>query len=360
MRVLLITTDAFGGHGGIAQYNRDLVNALAVDPDITEIVAIPRNVQFALGNLPAKLQFRSEAAGGKMRFILSALLAARGRFDLLVCGHVNLMPLAALLKQKLRAPLVMMAYGIDVWEPHHSRLVRNSLRRADAIWSISEITRDKLLSWSELEAQSFVILPNAISLERYGPGPKSPRLLERYGLSGKKIIMILCRLPAAERYKGVDEILELMPRMLVREPRLAFLVAGEGNDQPRLERKADALGIHDHVVFTGFVQEHEKVDHYRLADAFVMPGRREGFGFVILEALACGVPVVASKIDGSREAVRGGELGRLVNPDNPDEIEEAVFAALSDGHRVPEGLSYFSFSQFSERVLQAAHAAAGR
>jgi glycosyltransferase involved in cell wall biosynthesis len=85
-------------------------------------------------------------------------------------------------------------------------------------------------------------------------------------------------------------------------------------DRRCLQEKARSLGVHGRVVFAGYVPESEKADHYRLADAYVMPGRGEGFGIVYLEALACGVPVVASEVDGSREAVREGALGILVDP----------------------------------------------
>jgi phosphatidylinositol alpha-1,6-mannosyltransferase len=104
------------------------------------------------------------------------------------------------------------------------------------------------------------------------------------------------------------------------------------------------------VVFAGFIPEAEKADHYRLADAFVMPGRGEGFGFVFLEALACGIPVVGSRLDGSREALRQGELGILVDPDRPDDIQAGILAALKRPRGViPAGLEYFSFENFAKR-----------
>jgi glycosyltransferase involved in cell wall biosynthesis len=103
-------------------------------------------------------------------------------------------------------------------------------------------------------------------------------------------------------------------------------------------------------VFTGYVAEHEKADHFRLADAFVMPGRGEGFGIVYLEAMACGIPVVASSADASREAVRGGQLGYLAHPDRPEEIVAAIRQALAQTDRtVPQELAYFSFDAFSSR-----------
>jgi len=360
MRILVITTDAFGGHGGIAQYNRDLLTALAAMPEVEEVVGVPRNLQFPPGELPAKLRYHPEAAGSKLRFVRKAFAIAHGHFDLILCGHVNLLPVAALLNLKIKAPLVLLIYGIDVWQSHPSALVRRIIGKVDAVWSISEITRDKMMAWSGLDQEKFAILPNAINLDRYGPGPRTTTLVKRYGLDGRRVIMVLCRLSGTERYKGVDEVLELMPRLFLKEPRLTFLVAGDGDDRPRLEGKAATLGVADRVVFTGFVPEAEKIDHYRLADAFVMPGRGEGFGFVFLEALACGVPVVASKLDGSREAVRNGLLGRLVDPTAPAELEAAILGVLDEPHGVPDGLAYFSFPEFQKRVTEATRKAVKR
>ena len=88
-----------------------------------------------------------------------------------------------------------------------------------------------------------------------------------------------------------------------------------------------------------------------MADIFAMPGRGEGFGIVYLEAMACGIPVVASKADGSRDAVRDGQLGILVDPDNPEEIVKGILDALSDNERrAPDGLDYFSFENFQRRI----------
>jgi glycosyltransferase involved in cell wall biosynthesis len=82
-----------------------------------------------------------------------------------------------------------------------------------------------------------------------------------------------------------------------------------------------------------------------------MPGWGEGFGIVYLEAMACGIPVVASKLDASREAVLDGELGIIVDPKNPKEVRNGILAALERGNRgVPKGVEYFSTKNFQQRV----------
>ncbi|PWT74379.1 MAG: glycosyltransferase, partial [Chloroflexi bacterium] len=109
------------------------------------------------------------------------------------------------------------------------------------------------------------------------------------------------------------------------------------------------------VVFAGAIPEAEKVDYYNLADAFVMPGRGEGFGIVYLEALACGVPVVGSILDGSKEALLDGKLGQLVNPNDPASIRNGITQALASTKNASIDLGMFSHSHFQgcvHKILQ--------
>ena len=142
---------------------------------------------------------------------------------------------------------------------------------------------------------------------------------------------------------------------------MSYLICGDGDDRPRLEAKVRALDLDDRVCFAGYVPEEDKADHYRLADAFVMPGYGEGFGIVYLEALACGVPVVASQADASQEAVRDGLLGAIVDPRDPDDVLAGIRDALSRrGAGVPKGLAYFSFGRLYRAVAHAVLRAIGR
>jgi phosphatidylinositol alpha-1,6-mannosyltransferase len=260
---------------------------------------------------------------------------------------------AYLAKLITRAPLFLIIYGIDAWNPVRNGITKYLLPKIDFLISISEITKQKFLQWSRLTKVKYFLLPNAVNQKNYGVGDKSKKLVERYGLAGKTVLMTLGRLAATEQYKGFDEILELLPALSQQIPSITYLIVGDGYDRPRLAAKAKTLGVGDRVVFAGFIPEAEKADHYRLADAFVMPGRGEGFGFVFLEALACGIPVVGSTLDGSREALRGGALGILVDPRRPDDIQAGILQALKQPRGViPEGLDYFSFENFEKRCHQ--------
>lgn len=353
MRVLALLTEAFGGYGGISLYNRDLLTALCAHPECTDVVAIPRLMPNSSELQPVKLTYVISGLNGKMKYLKTVLqtLKCNSQFDLIVCGHINLIPIAILIRIWLKAPVLLVIYGIDAWHPTCSRLTNMLVQYVDAFVSISNITRQRFLTWSRLPAEKGFLLPNAIHLELYGSGPKNRELLERYGLEGKTVLMTLGRLVSHERCKGFDEVMELMPELALKIPNIVYMIVGRGDDQQRLEEKARNLQIADRVVFTGYIKESEKGDHFRLADVYVMPSRGEGFGFVFLEAMACGVPVVASSADGGREAVRNGELGLLVDPADPAAIVDAICSAVKKRHRVvPDGLEYFSFVCFSNRL----------
>ena len=409
MRILAFVTDAFGGHGGIAKFNRDLLTALCFDPRVASVVALPRVMASAFkGPWPDKLDWRAHAVGGKFCYLweILRLLARPGsqaRPDLVVCGHLNLLPLASLAARRWRVPLWQILHGIEAWQPPSRRVTRRALRYIDRLIVVSQCTHDRFVAWSGLNSVPWVLLPNCVDLAAYGPGPKLSDLLSRYRLHGAKVIMTLGRLSSAERYKGFDEVLEVMPQLTKQTPNLCYLICGDGDDRPRLVAKARALGCEvvevshsasngegpdatlsaqrggrgaggevgevpksdpsrsqpstlnhqpttPRVVFTGQIPEAEKADHFRLADAFVMIGRGEGFGIVYLEALACGIPVVASTADASREAVRDGELGELANPDDPADIVRALDAVLKRPRGdAPTGLKHFTFGKFQER-----------
>jgi phosphatidyl-myo-inositol dimannoside synthase len=343
MRILHLGTDSFGGYGGIALYNRELVAAMASHPAVEEVVVVPRIIRGAIEPLPRNVTFIAAAARNRLAY-LNALRGLRRRFDLVICAHVNLLPLARLITKHS----LLMLYGIEAWKPLRDPLSNRLVRNVDAVVSISEITLRRFLGWSAYLGPMH-LLPNSVHAEWYGIRPRNRELMARYGLEGKRVLMTLGRVVAAERYKGFDEVLDILPFL---DDDISYVIAGGGNDIRRLQRRAAALGVADRVVFTGLLPELEKADLYTLADVYVMPSRGEGFGFVFLEAMACGVPVIASRLDGGREAVRQGAIGRLVDPTSSAEIRCAITDALaaSNGKQIPEGLDFFSFQNFERRT----------
>jgi phosphatidylinositol alpha-1,6-mannosyltransferase len=353
VRALCLLTDGFGMHGGIAQFNRDFLKAICAHPGITTVIALPRNIVGPLGEMPGKLLYDLAAARSKFRFVLSLLgwLVERPPFDVIICTHLNLQPLAMLAHWLSGAPSMLVIHGVEAWTPPKKLARRVAATRAQWVAAVSRYTLDRFSAWATIPRDRAVILPCCVNLERFTPGEPAPSVLQKYRMAGKLAVLTLGRLAATERYKGFDELLENLARLRAAYPNLVCVIAGAGDDRARLEAKARALEVADYVRFTGFVPDAELVELYRAARAFVLAGCGEGFGIVLLEAMACGVPVVASILDGSFEAVRGGELGVAVDPRDRDALVAGIGQALQRpvGKR-PQGLDYFAYPAFEARV----------
>ncbi len=342
MKILALMTDAYGGHGGIAQYNRDLVGALCAVENVTAIEILPRSGPTAKAGLVPSAQdcphpgrvkcHQSPAASGRLRYAVNALkLAIKQKPDLIFCGHIYMAPLAWALARLLRRPWWLQLHGIECWEPP-SAIRRYVAERADRVTAVSRYTRRRFLAWANLAPHRIRVLPNTVGSE-FTPGPKRPDLVERYGLGGKKVLLTVSRLSAAEQYKGHDRVIQAMPALLEQQPNCVYLIVGDGDDRPRLEQLAQSLGVRENVVFAGRVPTRELVDHFRLGDVFVMPSTHEGFGIVFVQAAMCGLAVVAGNVDGSNDAIADGRFGALVPPENPDALVESICAAVRRGAR---------------------------
>jgi len=359
MKILLVLHDAYGRTGGIARNNRDLIEAFAEDPRVGRIVALPRILGENGGEsdeageaMPAKLDWRRAAGKGAFAFVAASLAALFGRRPaVVVSAHLNLLPVAWLLSRLTGAPLWLMIYGIDVWQRPTSPLLAPLARRAERVISISDVTTARFQAWAHVPPDRIRLLPCTVDLDRFRPGPCDPTLAARYGLVGKRVLFTFGRLVSRERAKGMDEVMQVLPGLLADHPDLVYLIGGDGPDRPRLEAKAESLGVARQVVFAGRIAEEEKLAHYHLADAYVMPSRGEGFGIVLLEAMAAGVPTLASLSDGGREALLDGKLGLLVDPDDPAGIAAGIRAVLARRKGRPEGLDYYSVQSFRRRVF---------
>ena len=194
MRILALVTDAFGGHGGIAQYNRHFLTALVgravpagikADPAAHEVVALPRLIPKPEEPLPKNLTWLRSGLGGKVRYFLALarMLATDRRYDTIYCGHINLLPAAVFARWLTGAKLVLQIHGIDAWQPTRSALANRLAARVDLCLAVSRITRRRFLAWANLAPHRCRVLPNTIPDGVFSPGSKNPELLARYGLN---------------------------------------------------------------------------------------------------------------------------------------------------------------------------------
>lgn len=352
-RILTLITDGYGSTGGISRFNRDFIAALCSYSKTTKLITFPRLIrENIIDEMPPNLTYVITGTNGKLNYIINLFkyLLKNKNYQLIICGHINLLPIAWLTSKITNAPLALIIHGIDAWQPTKSKITNRLVQKVDKLICVSALTVKRFCAWSKFPKERAFILPNCVELENFSPGTKDSKLLDKYNIHDKKVLLTLGRLESFERKKGFDEVIDALPFLLEVEPQIVYIIAGDGPDKQRLKQKAIQLGVTDHVVFTGFVDEQEKASLYRLADAFIMPSQGEGFGIVLLEAMASGIPVMASKLDGSSEALKQGELGKLVNPQDLNEVKAGILETLTKPKLVPSGLSYFSRENFTLRV----------
>jgi len=258
--------------------------------------------------------------------------------DLVITTHLNFTVAAYYLKKLTKIPYWAIAHGIEAWDIKNPYL-KTALHDADLILAVSNFTRDRLLKEQSLDPEKVVVLPNTFDSSRFQIAPKSSKLLEKYGLTPEQpVILTVARLAEVERYKGYDQILLALPFIRQAIPNIHYIIVGKGGDCDRIENLIQQLNLQDCVTLAGFIPDQELCDYYNLCDVFAMPSKREGFGIVYLEALACGKPTLGGNQDGAVDALCGGELGALVNPDDIDEIAQTLIQILEGTY--PNQLMY--------------------
>jgi glycosyltransferase involved in cell wall biosynthesis len=177
--------------------------------------------------------------------------------------------------------------------------------------------------------------------------------------SNKKIILTICRLAKSEKYKGYDRVIQALPKILEQVPDTIYTLIGDGDDMEDIKKIIEELNLKEKVYLLGAIKNDFIPEILNVADLFVMPSKGEGFGIVFIESLACGVPVIAGNKDASKEALINGELGIMVDPDNVNEIAEAIIKVLKGeapkhlydkNYLRQKVIENFSFEVFKNRV----------
>ena len=349
IRVLALMTDGFGGHGGIAQYNRDFMAAMTATESIGEVVVLPRCPDVYARELPARIR-QYPAVFSRARYTAAAahLALTTGPFDLVFCGHLFMAPVGAAIAKLLRIPMWLQLHGVDAWD-RPGAMVRWGAAQSTLVTAVSRYTRQRFLQWASLPPSRVRILPNTFEA-RFSAGPKPEKLLQRYGIRGKKVLLTVSRLWASEQHKGQDRVIRVLPRLLAEGNDVVYIIVGDGDDLPRLQAEVTKAGVAGRVIFTGRVSEADLPDYYRAADVFVMPSTGEGFGIAFLEAASAGVAVIGGNCDGSMDALADGAIGMPADPYDPQALAAAISHCLNGRPPQATGLDRFSRQNFSDHA----------
>ncbi|WP_197169371.1 glycosyltransferase family 4 protein [Novipirellula galeiformis] len=271
---------------------------------------------------------------------VSSLHAARPLSEGLVCRAVKAMT---------GIPYLCYVHGEDVNIAMTSRelqmLTRSVLHHCQRVIANSTFTRDLLLNEWKLDPNSVVLMNPGVDTSYFTPRP-ADQPNWRAHWEGKFVMLTVGRL---QERKGHDMVIRAIPKIRERIPEIHYAIVGGGQDRARLERLCRELNVTDHVEFVGEVDDKSLLRCYQDCDLFVLANRDvgrdvEGFGIVLLEAQACGKPVLAGDSGGTRDTLRPNESGFLVDCVAPEPLANVICERFSSpSERAAFGLAGRAF-----------------
>jgi len=340
--------------GGIARHVHDLSTSLARQGiSVTVVTAGTANadpVEESGGLIvhrvspanPAPLDFAGQVLQLNLNLLERVLALVRdGQSFELVQAHDWVTAYAAkAIKHGLDLPLIATIHATE-WGRNNG--LHNNLQRyiSNAEWWLcyeawrviccSRYMADELAKIFQLPQDKLRPIPNGVFPEEFSAGPIPPGFRAQYAAADEKIIFHVGRLV---REKGLDALLEAMPRVLDWYPRAKLVIAGRGGHEPELKEHARRLGIYQRIYFTGYLDDNARNLLYRLADVVVFPSLYEPFGIVALEAMSAGAPPVVSDTGGLSEVVIHGRNGLKAQTGNARSLAENILWMLRHPDRV--------------------------
>lgn len=356
----LLGLDGFSSTGGVQEYTRALVRALP-----GALYRAPHDKKRCLRGLELSGKVHGDLPRALRAPVFAASLIAEcmaGRVGALWAAHLNLAQVCYIAHRVTGVPYAISLHGIEAWQLR--RGFQAPLHSARVLLPVSEFTREAVVRNWTIERQRFRVLPDTFDPVRFVPGPRPQLMMDRYGIRHTdRVVLTVGRMDSRERYKGHDQMLEALAPLAKADQSLKYVIAGTGNDAARLAGKARDLGIATSVIMAGYVPEDELPDLYRLCDVFAMPSKGEGFGIVYLEALATGKQVIAGNKDAGLDALAGGKLGKLVDPDSVEELRSALSEALAEADapsRRSETIALFGPEVFRHQAREIASLLVGK
>jgi PEP-CTERM/exosortase A-associated glycosyltransferase len=260
--------------------------------------------------------------------------------------HVNAQ-VALGLREVYRVPVVYEVRGfleetwlsrVDGVTPDSDRYIASReaetacMRDADAVVTLSETMRQDIIGRG-IEPDRVVVVPNAVDVERFRPGPHDPALAARLGIGTEPVVGYVSSFTG---YEGIRYLIEAVAELRRRGRRLRCLLVGDGEERAALEAAVRSAGLDDGtVVFTGRVPHDRVLDYYRLIDVFVVPRTNDRVSRLVTplkpyEAMAMERVVVVSAVGPLLEIVADGETGRSFVPEDPVSLADTVEPLLAD------------------------------
>jgi phosphatidylinositol alpha-1,6-mannosyltransferase len=329
MRVLVITPDFPPGRGGIETLVHRLVaNWRRCEPWVVTLDQVgaegfDRGQAFTTTRVRPVPRLRPASV---LRLNAAAIRQAfRYRPDAVMSAHVVAAPATRAIGRILRVPFLQYVYGLEV--AARPRLSAFAVRHARMVVAISRHTRELALAVGA-SPERVKIIPPGVDLP--------PEVLRTP--ADRPTLVTVAQLEY--RYKGHDVVARALPLVRAAVPDVEWVIVGDGVLRPYVESMIAAHGLERSVRLLGSVSDAERDAWLRRAHLMVMPSRipadsvgGEGYGMVYTEAAAHGLPVVAGNVGGTRDAVRHGQTGLLVDPEDHLAVADATIELMRNSER---------------------------
>ncbi len=325
------------------------------------VASIPDDLPENLKQVVEVLDLETLGSGGNAFFANS---------DVYIYHYPVYYPLMESMRERSRGAVVLYYHNItppELWPKDETRtLLQYSIEQlprftayADFVATDSQYNADVLMESAAADSDQIRVLPLPVAEEEFFMGQGDSRLIAKHKLNNRRVMLYVGRIAYNKR---VDLLVEALARVKKEIPSALLLLVGDNKSNPSLvkqasaiRRRAKALGVGDDVCFAGRVKD--VAPYFRVADVYTSASLHEGFGVPLVEAMASGVPVVASDIASHPWVL--GEAGTLVEPDNPQALADAVIRIFTDdaasGEMVRRGLRRardFSVAQYEEGLAR--------
>ena len=226
---------------------------------------------------------------------------------------------AAILGKLFRKPVVITAYGTDISVIPNNASLRRQIQwaadRVDGITTVCQALKDVLVDLGASESKIRVVL-HGVDFELFRPAEDREAIRRRLGLSGPTLITVGHLTENKGHHLAISALRDL--------PNVELLIAGDGEQRQYLQELATKEGVADRVRFLGLVSQQDLPDYYSAADALILASGREGIANVLMEALACGTPVVATAVWGAPEVITSDVAGVLIRERSAKGVADGV------------------------------------
>jgi D-inositol-3-phosphate glycosyltransferase len=230
---------------------------------------------------------------------------------------------------------------------------RELINDCQRIIAATEKGKEQLISYYNASPERISVIPCGVNLELFRNMDKESAR-RNLGFNGHKILLFVGRI---DPLKGIDKLLMALSKLNGQKPKLLVIGGDEDSkhEMERLQRLSQSLRLRDSVTFTGIVEQKELPLYYSAADACVIPSYYESFGLVALESLACGTPVVATRVGCIESVVHQGQNGYMVENNLPVRLADGIAALLSDSNESADSIrasvDRFSWSNIAEALI---------